>query len=124
MKFSRNWAQPCNNKSGGDGETRLIKEIFGLLKIQRGRKFQIYAQPALQLLSTISMQLHNKGAGIKDELMRLQELTSIIDEISISSKILSQVESLCRNIRNKEFIFGKLQVILVGDFFSASTHCQ
>lgn len=59
LKFSRNWAQPCNNKSGEDGETRLIKEIFGLLKIQRGKKFQIYAQPALQLLSTISMQLHN-----------------------------------------------------------------
>lgn len=74
MKFSRNWAQPCNNKSGGDGETRLIKEIFGPLKIQRGRKFQIYAQPATQYNFHATTQ--HKWAGIKDELMRLQELTS------------------------------------------------
>jgi ATP-dependent DNA helicase PIF1 len=42
----------------------------------------------------------------------------IIDEIPmISSKLLSQVEHLCRNLRNNTCIFGGIQMVLVGDFY-------
>ncbi|CAG2224498.1 PIF1 [Mytilus edulis] len=44
--------------------------------------------------------------------------TLIIDEISmVSSKVLNQVQVLCRQIRNSPDIFGNIQVILVGDFY-------
>ncbi|XP_033755719.1 ATP-dependent DNA helicase PIF1-like [Pecten maximus] len=42
----------------------------------------------------------------------------IIDEVSmISAKVLHQVQVLCKEVRNSSFIFGNIQVILVGDFY-------
>ncbi|CAG2224499.1 unnamed protein product [Mytilus edulis] len=35
----------------------------------------------------------------------------------VSSKVLNQVQVLCRQIRNSPDIFGNIQVILVGDFY-------
>lgn len=76
MKFSRNWAQPCNNKSGGDGETRLIKEIFGL-KDSKGKKISDICPTSIAATQyNFHATTQHKWAGIKDELMRLQELTS------------------------------------------------
>ena len=42
----------------------------------------------------------------------------VIDEVSmLSRKMLETVEDLCRFIRNKNYPFGGLQFILVGDFY-------
>lgn len=47
--------------------------------------------------------------------------TLIIDEVSmISSKILQQVQYLCKNVRKWSKIFGGIQIILVGDFYQLS----
>ncbi|OOZ35957.1 hypothetical protein BOW52_11020 [Solemya elarraichensis gill symbiont] len=44
--------------------------------------------------------------------------TLLIDEVSmVSAKTLSQVEIICRKVRNCSNIFGGIQVILVGDFY-------
>ena len=41
-----------------------------------------------------------------------------IDEISmISSKLLAQVEFVCRELRDQNLYFGSISVILSGDFF-------
>lgn len=41
-----------------------------------------------------------------------------VDEVSmISTKILDQLEFVCRHIRNSKSYFGDIQVILVGDFY-------
>ena len=42
--------------------------------------------------------------------------TLIIDEISISSKVLVQVQFICQKVRSSSVLFGNLQVILAGDF--------
>lgn len=42
----------------------------------------------------------------------------IIDEVSmVSSKILRQVELVCRLAKNCQTYFGSIQVILCGDFY-------
>ena len=45
----------------------------------------------------------------------------VIDEVSmLSRKIFETVEDLCRFIRNKNYPFGGLQFIFVGDFYQTS----
>ena len=42
----------------------------------------------------------------------------VIDEVSmLSRKMFETVEDLCRFIRNNNYPFGGLQLILVGDFY-------
>lgn len=44
--------------------------------------------------------------------------TLIIDEVSmVSSKVLQQVQYLCKNVQKSKKIFGGIQVILVVDFY-------
>ena len=48
--------------------------------------------------------------------------TLIIDEISmISSKVLGQVQFIYQKVRSSSVLFGNLQVILAGDFFTAAS---
>ena len=47
-------------------------------------------------------------------------ITLIIDEIS-SSKVLGQVQFICQKVRSSSVLFGNLQVILAGDFFTAAS---
>jgi hypothetical protein len=46
--------------------------------------------------------------------------TLIIDEIS-SSSVLGQVQFICQKVRSSSVLFGNLQVILAGDFFTAAS---
>lgn len=47
--------------------------------------------------------------------------TLIIDEVSIiSSKVLQQVQYVCKNVRKSNKSFGGIQVILVSDFYQLS----
>jgi ATP-dependent DNA helicase PIF1 len=42
----------------------------------------------------------------------------LIDEISmVSSRILSQLELVCRTVRNNNVTFGGIQIIMCGDFY-------
>ena len=42
----------------------------------------------------------------------------IIDEISmISRHVFDQVEAVCRGLRNSSLLFGRVQLIVAGDFF-------
>lgn len=46
----------------------------------------------------------------------------IINEVSmIDSKVLSQIEFVCRCLRGKNTIFGGLQAILCGDLYQLSS---
>jgi len=67
-----------------------------------------------QLLHLISTD--EKYEKVKESILKVDYL--FIDEISmISSKTLSQVEFLCRSLRDKILHFGGVAVILSGDFF-------
>ena len=57
-----------------------------------------------------------KFEDVKTRLLKVDVL--VIDEISmISSKVLNQTEFICRKLRQNDYIFGNIQVILCGEFY-------
>ncbi|OOZ35769.1 AAA family ATPase [Solemya elarraichensis gill symbiont] len=126
----------------GSGKTFVIKIIVEYLR-KSGHKVAITTSTgiaSLQYQDLNALTLH-KWSGIGDgryangELLHLintderfiackqrilETKVLVIDEISmISSRVLTQVEFLCRKLRDNNFTFGGLglQVILCGDFY-------
>lgn len=125
----------------GTGKTFLVAKIAKYLRYQQKKSVAIVCSTGIAAThyGDLGAQTLHKWSGINDgrylneEIIHLVKTdekfsqaklnietveTLIIDEVSmISSKILSQVELLCKHIRNSTELFGNVQVILVGDFF-------
>ena len=66
-----------------------------------------------QLLELLRTDVQFKAAATRIS----QADVLVIDEISmISCKVWSQLEFVCRKIRQNDFVFGTLQVVVAGDF--------
>ena len=121
----------------GTGKTLLAKHIAKELKKQ-GKQVVCSATTGTAALNLGGKTIHS-WCGILDgrysDKELLKKLNSddhfityknnilntdalIIDEISmLSKKQFEQVEFICRNIRENEYLFGGIQLIGVGDFF-------
>lgn len=124
----------------GAGKTFLIKKAVKYLR-KHQRKADIVCSTGIAAthFSDLGAQTLHRWAGIEDGRHMNQNLLHLIetderfisvkknflnvdvlfiDEISmISSKVLSQVEFLIRNVRKSNQYFGGAQIVLVGDFY-------
>ena len=124
----------------GVGKTHLVKHI-----VQYKRKEQKHVSVvcstgiAATHYGNLGSQTLHKWAGLEDgrhlneELLHLIKTDErflhvkaniectdllIIDEVSmISTKVLNQLEFVCRHVRKSDSYFGNMQVVLVGDFY-------
>ncbi len=118
----------------GSGKTHTINQYVAYLR-SCGIEPSITASTGIAATHIGGYTIHSwSGIGIKNNLTEydLDQIGQnknvvrrvgsahvlIIDEVSmLSSKTLSMVEAVCREIRRNMEPFGGLQVILVGDFF-------
>jgi ATP-dependent DNA helicase PIF1 len=120
----------------GTGKTFLIKKIVENLK-QRHILYKVCALTgcAAILLDCDATTLHSlMGIGIangdaqkviKFALSRKKKMTElkqiavlVIDEVSmLSEKIIQIIEYICRIVKKSQHVFGKIQIVMTGDFF-------
>ncbi len=118
----------------GAGKTYVINEYVRYLK-ECGIEPSITASTGIAATHIHGMTIHAwSGVGIKKNLtsydidrIATNEYTAkrilkakvlVIDEISmLSAQMLTDVDAVCREVRQNAHPFGGLQIILVGDFF-------
>ncbi len=118
----------------GAGKTHVVNEYVKYLH-DHDVEVSITASTGIAATHIGGLTIHSwSGIGIKDKLTShdLDRISSteyiakrirrakvlIIDEVSmLSPDILTMVDAVCREIKQKEAPFGSLQVVLVGDFF-------
>lgn len=118
----------------GSGKTHLISEYLSYVRA-RGLEPAVTASTGIAATHLGGMTIHSwSGIGIKTHLTNddLQRIASnkpiakrirrahvlVIDEVSmLPAETLSMVEAICRAIKQRSDPFGKMQVVLVGDFF-------
>ncbi|CAG2185521.1 PIF1 [Mytilus edulis] len=145
QKFAFNLAVNGHNLlisgQAGTGKTFLVEKIVEFMRYSQKKNVSIVCSTGIAAThyGNLGAQTLHKWSGIRDGRYLIEEIvhllrtderytvaksniesveTLIIDEISmVSSKVLNQVQVLCRQIRNSPDIFGNIQVILVGDFY-------
>lgn len=118
----------------GSGKTHLVNQYVGWLR-ERGVEPAITASTGIAATHIGGMTIHSwSGIGVRRNLSpydldtiasnpRVVKRVSrasvlIIDEVSmLSAETLSMAEAVCREVRRSGQPFGRLQVVLVGDFF-------
>ena len=118
----------------GSGKTHTINEYINYLR-DRVVEVAITASTGIAATHIGGMTIHSwSGIGIKKKFDKydLDKIASneyvsrrirrakvlVIDEVSmLSADTLSMVEAVCREVKQKNDVFGGLQVIFVGDFF-------
>lgn len=118
----------------GSGKTHLVNAHVRYLR-ERGIEPAITASTGIAATHLGGMTIHAwSGIGVRtalspydlDKISQNERVAKrvrrarvlVIDEISmLSAQTFSMVESVCRELRASEEVFGGLQVILVGDFF-------
>lgn len=118
----------------GSGKTHTINAYIRWLR-ERGVEPSVTASTGIAATHVNGMTIHSwSGIGVKRDLsawdidaIMSREKTArrmidakvlIIDEISmLDAATLSSVDAVLRAVRRREYAFGGLQVIFVGDFF-------
>ncbi|MBI3632264.1 MAG: AAA family ATPase [Candidatus Vogelbacteria bacterium] len=118
----------------GSGKTHVVNQYVRYLD-NHGVEVSVTASTGIAATHIGGLTIHSwSGIGIKDRLTShdLDRIASteyiakrvgrskvlIIDEVSmLSPEILTMVDMVCQEIKQRESPFGGLQVILVGDFF-------
>ncbi len=118
----------------GSGKTHTINEYVAYLRA-RGIEPAITASTGIAATHIGGMTIHSwSGIGIRTTLGRSdlhaialskpiakrvrRAKVLIIDEVSmLAAEVLSMVDAVCREIKERSEPFGGLQVVVVGDFF-------
>jgi ATP-dependent DNA helicase PIF1 len=120
--------------SGGTGKSTSLYEIRKYLS-EIGKRFKVTAPTGIAAINVKGITLHSfVGLGLaekdKETLYAITKANKnlykrwvnldvlIIDEISmVDIDFFKKLNYIAKNIRDKDEIFGGIQIILIGDFF-------